>query len=91
MILAGAFFRKIQDISVTEPLLALVLGVLVGPDALNIIKSSDSESELKVLEIACQFTISMALMATALRLPGHIFRKNAASLSNLLIFGMIFM
>lgn len=91
IILSGAFFKKIQNISITEPLLALILGVAVGPDVLNVIKSSDSESEFKVLEVACQFTIAMALMATALRLPGDIFRKNAASLSNLVIFGMIFM
>ncbi len=91
IILSGAFFKKIQNISVTEPLLALVLGVLLGPDVLNIIKSSDSVSGFKVLEYACQFTIAMALMATALRLPTHIFRKNAASYSNLVIFGMIFM
>jgi sodium/hydrogen antiporter len=91
IILSGAFFKKIQNISVTEPLLALVLGILVGPDVLNIIESSDSESEFKVLEFACQFTIAMALMATALRLPKHIFRKNATSLSNLVILGMIFM
>ncbi|MCY2685620.1 cation:proton antiporter [Salinimicrobium sp. TH3] len=91
IILSGAFFKKIHNISVTEPLLALILGVLVGPEVLNIIKSSDSVSEFKVLEYACQFTIAMALMATALRLPTHIFRKNAATLSNLVIFGMIFM
>lgn len=91
IILSGAFYKKIQNISVTEPLLALILGVLVGPDIFNIIPSSDSEREFKVLEIACQFTIAMALMATALRLPEHIFRKNAATLSNLVFFGMIFM
>lgn len=91
VILSGAFYKKIQNISITEPFLALVLGVLVGPDVLNVIKSSDSESEFKVLELACQFTIAMALMATALRLPKHIFRKNATSLSNLVIFGMILM
>ena len=91
IVLSGAFFKKIHNISITEPLLALTLGVLVGPDVLSIIKSSDSVSEFKVLEYACQFTIAMALMATALRLPTHIFRKNAATLSSLVIFGMIFM
>jgi NhaP-type Na+/H+ or K+/H+ antiporter len=90
-ILAGAFFKKIQNISVTEPFLALLFGVLLGPDVLNLIKSTDSESEFQILELACQFTIAMALMATALRLPSHIFRKNATSFSNLVIFGMILM
>lgn len=91
IILSGAFYKKIQNISITEPLLALVLGVLLGPDVGNIIRSTDPETEFKILEIACQFTIAMALMATALRLPTHIFRKNAISLSNLVIFGMILM
>ncbi|WP_209309926.1 cation:proton antiporter [Salinimicrobium oceani] len=91
VILAGAFFKKIQDLSITEPLLALLFGVILGPDVLNLIKSTDPESEFQILELACQFTIAMALMATALRLPQHIFRKNATSLSNLVIFGMIFM
>jgi NhaP-type Na+/H+ or K+/H+ antiporter len=90
-ILAGAFFKKIQNISVTEPFLALLFGVLLGPDVLNLIKSTDSESEFQILELACQFTIAMALMATALRLPSHIFRKNATSFSNLVILGMILM
>lgn len=91
IILAGAFFKKIQDISVTEPLLALFLGVLLGPDLLNVIKTSNAQTEFHILEIACQFTIAMALMATALRLPKHVFRKNATTLSILLIFGMLLM
>ena len=91
VILSGAFYKKIHHMSVTEPLVALIFGVILGPDVLNLIKASDSESNFKVLEIACQFTIAMALMATALRLPTHIFKKNAASLSNLVIFGMVFM
>ncbi|MHA6278799.1 cation:proton antiporter [Salinimicrobium sp. CAU 1759] len=91
IILAGAFFKKIQNISVTEPLLALLLGVILGPDIMEVIKSSDAETEFQILELACQFTIAMALMATALRLPSHLFRKNATSLSNLVIFGMILM
>lgn len=91
IILSGAFFKKIQNISVTEPLLALVLGVLLGPDVTNVIPSSDAETEFTILEYACQFTIAMALMATALRLPTHIFRKNAASLTTLTVLGMILM
>jgi sodium/hydrogen antiporter len=90
-ILTGAFFRKIENISVTEPLLALCFGIIIGPDVLGVIASANSEDEFKILEYACEFTIAMALMATALRLPTHIFRKNAATLTNLTFFGMIFM
>ena len=52
VILSGAFYKKIQNISVTEPFLALVLGVVIGPDVLNLIKSAAPETEFKILEIA---------------------------------------
>lgn len=91
IIISGAFFRKIQSISITEPLLALLLGIIVGPDVLNLVKAAAQETEFRILEIACQLTIAMALMATALRLPHRIFRKNATTLSNLSIFGMFLM
>ncbi len=91
IILVGAFFKKIQDVSITEPLLALSLGVILGPAVLNLIQIIDSPTQFYILEVACQFTIAMALMATALRLPSHIFRKNATTLSTLVIFGMLLM
>ncbi|MCX2836882.1 cation:proton antiporter [Salinimicrobium sp. MT39] len=91
IILVGAFFKKIQNVSITEPLLALSLGVILGPAVLNLIQIIDSPTQFYILEVACQFTIAMALMATALRLPSHIFRKNATTLSILVIFGMLLM
>lgn len=91
MITSGLIYNKLQRNSITEPFLALVLGVLVGPDVLNVIKSASPEEEFMVLKTACEFTIAIALMATALRLPQHFFRKSAATLSKLVVFGMILM
>lgn len=91
IISSGLIYEKLQSRSVTEPFLAIILGVIVGPDVLNIIKSASPEEEFKILKTACEFTIAVALMATALRLPQHIFRKNFVTLSNLTIFGMILM
>lgn len=87
----GALYKKLQDISLTEPFIALVAGILVGPDVLNLITSADPEREFKVLKTACEFTIAMALMATALRLPDRFFRKNASSLTSLVLLGMLLM
>lgn len=91
MIASGAVYHKLEVMSITEPFLALILGIFVGPDVLDIIKSASPHKEFEVLKTACEFTIAIALMATALRLPKHIFRKNYVTLSNLVIFGMIFM
>lgn len=91
MIFSGSVYKILQRHSITEPFLALLLGILVGPDVLEIIGSASLHTEFKVLKIACEFTIAMALMATALRLPHNFFRRAPGTLSNQVIFGMILM
>lgn len=91
MIFSGVVFRKLEQISITEPFLALILGIVVGPDVLNIIHSAPEEHEYKVLKTACEFTLAMALMAAALRLPQKFFSNNAQTASVLVIGGMILM
>lgn len=91
MTFSGVMFKKLQARSVTEPFLALFLGIVLGPDVINFIKSAPPKEEFKVLKVACEFTIAIALMATALRLPQKFFRKNMQTQSNLVVFGMIFM
>lgn len=91
MIISGSVYKKLQSSSITEPFLALALGISLGPDVLNVIKSAPPEEEFKVLKTACEFTIAIALMATALRLPQHFFRRNATTLSSLVILGMVLM
>lgn len=91
IILSGAVYKKLQSNSITEPFLALLLGVVVGPDLLNIIHSASASEEFKVLKTACEFTLAMTLMATALRLPRHFLKRNAQTASVLVIFGMAFM
>ncbi|WP_081210547.1 cation:proton antiporter domain-containing protein [Salegentibacter sediminis] len=91
IILSGAVYKKLQSNSITEPFLALLLGVIVGPDVLGIIDSAPVSEEFKILETACQFTLAMTLMATALRIPQDFFKRNAQTASLLVIFGMTFM
>lgn len=91
LLLTGVFFRKMEDIFLTEPLLAMAAGILLGPDVLNIIKSGGANIEFEVLKTTCEFTIAMALMATALRLPRKFFRSNPKTQSYIVILGMILM
>lgn len=91
IILSGAVYNKLESNSITEPFLALLIGVIVGPDILSIIHSAPASEEFKILETACEFTLAMTLMATALRLPQHFFKKNARTASVLVIFGMTLM
>lgn len=91
MIFSGVIYNKLQQNSITEPFLALVLGLVVGPDVLGIIKSAPADQEFKILQTVCEFTLAMALMAAALRLPGGFFKKNKQTATMLVIGGMMLM
>ncbi|MDT0647166.1 cation:proton antiporter [Zunongwangia sp. F260] len=86
----GAVYRKMQEIFLTEPLLAMIAGLLMGPYYLDLIKLNGFEN-LKVLEMTCEFTIAMALMATALRIPKNFFLKNIQTQSIVVVMGMLLM
>ena len=88
---SGVVFKKMRILYLTEPLLAMTFGILLGPDVFNLIESNDTAHEFKVLEKTCEFTMAMALMATALRLPKNFYRKNKVTQTNIVIFGMILM
>src|SRR5215207_2962908 len=66
----GMFSRAISRISLlTEPLIALVAGILVGPavfDLVDIGRLGDQES---ILQQGALLTLGVALIGTALRLP----------------------
>lgn len=86
----GAVYKKMQEIFLTEPLIAMIAGVVMGPHFLDIIHS-DVPEKLKILEKTCEFTIAVALMATALRIPKNFLFKNVQSQVNIVFFGMILM
>lgn len=90
ILLLGILVKPLQNIFLTEPLIAMVAGIVLGPALLNIIGTDISHS-FTVLEKAAEFTIAMALMATALRIPRHYYTNNFLSQSNIVFSGMILM
>lgn len=91
ILITGALHKKMEDIFLTEPLIALIVGIALGPDVSNVLKISDKTEELKILKIACEFTMAMALMATALRVPDNFYRKNISTQTTIVILGMVLM
>ncbi|MFV8225106.1 cation:proton antiporter [Christiangramia aquimixticola] len=87
---SGAFFKWLKNVFLTGPLIALATGVLLGPIGLNIVNLS-AEDQFKIIKISCEFTIAMALMATALRLSGGFIWKNLGSQLWVLFPGMLLM
>ncbi len=58
-----------STVFVSEPLLALLAGVLIGPAALGLLDLSSFGDREAILEEAARLTLAVALMGVALRLP----------------------
>jgi NhaP-type Na+/H+ or K+/H+ antiporter len=54
---------------VSEPLIALIAGVLIGPAALGLLDLADLGDQTLILEEAALVTLGIALVGVALRLP----------------------
>lgn len=78
----------IRHLPVTEPLLALVVGAALGPEALDLI---DFEHGLTVLHHASEVAIAVALMAVALRFPFDAVREHVRPLAWMVGIGMVAM
>ena len=54
---------------ISEPLIALIAGVLIGPAALGLLDLADLGNQTLLLEEAALLTLGVALVGVALRLP----------------------
>jgi NhaP-type Na+/H+ or K+/H+ antiporter len=61
---------------VSEPLIALLAGVLIGPSALGLLDLADLGDQALILEEAALVTLGVALVGVALRLPVGYSRRN---------------
>lgn len=81
--LVSNYFR--QKWWISDPLVALLLGILLSPIALGLINPEDwGISQAYLLEQAARFTLAIGLMGIALRLPRGYFTHNWKSLAILL-------
>jgi sodium/hydrogen antiporter len=61
---------------VSEPLIALLAGVLIGPAAFGVLDFADLGEQTLILEEAALVTLGVALVGVALRLPVGYSRRN---------------
>ncbi len=73
-----------RDLYLSEPLVALLLGVLIGPGVLGFIQVANWGDETVVLQEAARFTLAISLMGVALRLPRRYIFENWRPLGVLL-------
>ena len=73
----------------SQPLLATLLGVAVGPAGLGVLDLADWGDPQGILEPVARLTVAVAVMASALRLPDPYFRPNARAVTLVLSLGML--
>lgn len=81
---------RIRYLPVSEPLLALLVGVLAGPLVLGLIDLPDAERPGLMLE-AARLLLAVSLMAVALRYPARDLRPLARPVTLLLVLAMLAM
>ncbi|HZY58001.1 MAG TPA: sodium:proton antiporter [Rubrobacteraceae bacterium] len=85
LLVLGLLTSIINHISfLSEPLLALLAGVLIGPAAFDLLNLASSGNQEMILKQAALITLGIALMGTALRLPVEYIRHNWRPLAVLL-------
>ncbi|MDQ4044652.1 MAG: cation:proton antiporter, partial [Chloroflexota bacterium] len=72
---------------ITDPLVALILGVLIGPPGLGVLDPAEWGDQAIIMEVAAEITLAIGVMGVALRLPGSWFWREWRSMAILL--GMV--
>lgn len=65
----GLVSRVLREVPMSEPIVAVALGVAIGPAGLGFVELRAWGDDLLILEQAARVTLALGLMAVALRLP----------------------
>jgi len=92
VLLLGVFTKWFQKRwYLTEPLMGVVLGVILGPAGLGLLSLSVTGNQTQLLQEVSRVTLAVADMGVALRLPSGYPLKNWRSLAVVLGLGMVLM
>ncbi|WP_324652292.1 cation:proton antiporter [Georgenia sp. H159] len=75
-VLLALMSRRMRDLPISEPLVALALGVLVGPYVLGLVDLSDPLRDVALLE-GSRLVVAISVMGAALRFPASQLRTVA--------------
>lgn len=84
------FAHGIRSRWFNEPLLAMILGVVIGPEVMGWFRLADYGDEKAILEIVARFTLVLALVSVGVELRGYLARETR-SVAILVIVGAALM
>ena len=80
----------VRRLPLSEPLVALGLGVLIGPQVLNLVRLPPGET-VHILHVAARIALAISLMAVALRFPLDTYRAHIKPIGLLITVVMVVM
>jgi NhaP-type Na+/H+ or K+/H+ antiporter len=87
-VVLAAISGRIRDLPISEPLLALLLGVIAGPRVLGLIEIPDDVRSTLLLEVA-RILLAISLIGVALRYPVRRLRAIVSPTAVLVTVGMV--
>jgi sodium/hydrogen antiporter len=86
-VLVSAVSRKLDELPLSEPLVGLLVGVLLGPHVAAVLELPAGAQD-QILLVAAELTLAIALMAIALRYPIDEVRDRAPEVAWLVLLAM---
>ncbi|HEX6337407.1 MAG TPA: cation:proton antiporter [Jiangellaceae bacterium] len=87
-VVVAALSARIRRLPVSEPLIALVIGVLVGPEVLGVLPLPPITAEHASVHDAARILLVISVTGVALRYPFHSVREQLRPVSILLLVAM---
>lgn len=83
--------RRLEKSPLPPTVLALLLGIALGPQALGVIDLSSSGEEAKIIEALTRLALGIGLVGVALRVPRTFHRPHLREITVLITLGMLMM
>ncbi len=89
VLVLGVLSRLIKRLMLSSVLLALLVGIVVGPQGLAVVELASQHESRKVMEELARVTLAIALMGTGLQITRADLRENLRRYASLLTVGMV--
>ncbi|CUH12161.1 potassium/proton antiporter [Jannaschia seosinensis] len=91
IVLVGLVSSRIESLPISKPLLAVGVGIAVGPEMLRWLVPENWPDAHAILEAAARFTLAISVFGVALRTPKEDYRRLLRPVGLLLTGGMLVM
>ena len=89
LLVLGLMSRLIKRVFLSSVLLALLVGVVVGPEGISVIDPAGTQEERRAMEELARLTLAIALMGAGLHVTRGDLQENAQRCFSLLTLGMV--